>query len=179
MNNCDFHFFSGTKRWLQACEIFIRWTRSFCFWFYNSLSWSQIGGWTCFAVQGSSIKSSSGTNQIKCSWDTDLAPAVRIIRFFYLRVYSAIIIHLLIAAYILFFPGIRRCKGLQFKAAWDKHSNDLNLTSLSLSLSGNTTNNVGAHVDQFHGDSLQRSSQPLKPQWACMNCRLHSPKRWV
>ncbi|KAI5578910.1 hypothetical protein BDE02_08G057200 [Populus trichocarpa] len=59
---------------------------------------------------------------------------------------------------------LQQCKGLQFKAAWDKHSNDLNLTSLSLSLSGNTTNNVGAHVDQFHGDSLQRSSQPLKPQ---------------
>lgn len=59
---------------------------------------------------------------------------------------------------------LQQCKGLQFKAAWDKHSNDLNLTILSLSLSGNTTNNVGAHVDQFHGDSLQRSSQPLKPQ---------------
>ncbi|CAK7325800.1 unnamed protein product [Dovyalis caffra] len=30
---------------------------------------------------------------------------------------------------------LQQCKGLQFKAAWDKHSNDLNLTSLSLSLS--------------------------------------------
>ncbi|KAJ6690204.1 hypothetical protein OIU85_006482 [Salix viminalis] len=59
---------------------------------------------------------------------------------------------------------LQQCKGLQFKAAWDKHSNDVNLTGLCLSLSGNTTNTVDAHADQFHGDSLQRSSQPLKPQ---------------
>ncbi|KAJ6350322.1 hypothetical protein OIU78_006482 [Salix suchowensis] len=59
---------------------------------------------------------------------------------------------------------LQQCKGLQFKASWDKHSNDVNLTGLCLSLSGNTTNTVDAQADQFHGDSLQRSSQPLKPQ---------------
>ncbi|KAG5239917.1 LIM domain-containing protein [Salix suchowensis] len=59
---------------------------------------------------------------------------------------------------------LQQCKGLQFKASWDKHSNDVNLTGLCLSLSVNTTNTVDAQADQFHGDSLQRSSQPLKPQ---------------
>ncbi|KAJ6322682.1 hypothetical protein OIU77_012512 [Salix suchowensis] len=59
---------------------------------------------------------------------------------------------------------LQQCKGLQFKASWDKHSNDVNLTGLCLSLSGNTTNTADAQADQFHGDSLQRSSQPLKPQ---------------